>query len=123
MEIRRLSITPQLATEMLKRNLRNRAPKPKKLIEYQGVMERGEWDSNNGDAMIGFTESPIEEIDPLVGKDSFGDEFSIVGTLSNGQHRLEALIRAEITIEMWVAIGVSDDAIKTLDRRLAAQTL
>lgn len=64
-----MDITPDIAKEMLERNLNNRSVSPSRVDMYADDMARGEWQAN-GEAIC-FNES---------------------GNLINGQHRLMAVV-------------------------------
>lgn len=88
-----ITITPGLAAELLKRNPDNRHIKPMKSEHFAKDMLSGNWQFNG---------EPI-----IVSKD---------GLLNDGQHRLNALIEANVTLPMIVTFGVSRESRITVDQ-------
>ena len=87
MEIRQEKITPEMAQEYLKYNTENyRSINNGRVISYSNDMKSGKWQMN-GEAI----------------------KFSEDGKLLDGQHRLQAIVRAGIPVEMLVIRGVKDD--------------
>jgi hypothetical protein len=94
MRIERITITPQVASEMLETNVdRNRPLKQGVVAKYASDMAAGNWVSDNGETI---------KIDGQ-------------GRLIDGQHRLQAVIRANMTLPFFVAYGVHNDAFMTVD--------
>lgn len=87
------TITPGLASELLKRNPDNRHIKPKKSQHFATDMLKGHWVFNG---------EPI-----IISQD---------GLLNDGQHRLNALIEANVTLPMIITFGVSRDSRTTIDQ-------
>ncbi|MEV4096466.1 hypothetical protein [Streptosporangium saharense] len=86
------SIDPERARELLARNKKNRRLDKGTVERYAEAMRRGEWQlSHQGIAISGS------------------------GELLDGQHRLEAIIKAHVAIEMPVAQGMSEDIFSVLD--------
>ena len=80
-------ITPKIAGEMLEKNTSNyRQIQNSKVNTYASEMQAGLWQENG---------------EPIV--------FDEDGVLKNGQHRLTAIIRANVSIKMLVVYGVSRD--------------
>jgi hypothetical protein len=91
-----VEITPELAAELLKRNVKNRTLSPKKLKIYVEDMKNGKW-VLNGETI----------------------QFNKKGELINGQHRLTAVILSGVTIFVLVVTGVEDErAFATIDQGL-----
>lgn len=86
------TITPELAEDWLGRNSHNRTLRNGHVAALAGAMKRGEW-SLNGDAI----------------------RFAADGTLLDGQHRLWAVIEADVPIESLVIDGLPNDAQDTMD--------
>ena len=87
------AINPAKAKLWLQRNPQNR-PKSQSLIDrYAGAMARGEW-LVNGEAII----------------------LNCDGTLYDGQHRLHAVIQANVTIRSYVIRGVDPGAFDTINQ-------
>jgi hypothetical protein len=88
------TITPAIATELLKRNTRNRGLSKGVIERYARDMREGRWQVN-GEALI-------------IGVD---------GGLLNGQHRLYACIAAGVAFQSFVTRGVvSEGAFDTIDQ-------
>lgn len=98
-----MSIDPATAANFLQKNDSNR-PLSKNTVEaYANAMKRGEWVLNG---------------EPIV--------FDKTGRLSNGQHRLSAVIKSGKAIDVLVVSGVSEESFKTFDggrRRSAGDAL
>jgi hypothetical protein len=85
-------VTPEMAKEYLTKNTDNRNKRGWWVSGLANQIKRGEWiPTHQG---VGITKS---------------------GRLIDGQHRLEAIIEANIPVEMMVTTGVRDDAYKVLD--------
>lgn len=87
-----LTITPQLATDILKGNMLNRPLNKVTVDDYANQMTKGLWKLNG---------EPI-----IVAKD---------GTLLDGQHRLQAVIQSGCTITAVVIYNVDRDSFSTID--------
>lgn len=86
-------ITPDKAQLYLTKNLENnRAISMARVNGYMHDMASGNW-SNNGTTI----------------------KFDKEGHLIDGQHRLTAIVKSGITVYMWVARGVDENAFKTVD--------
>jgi hypothetical protein len=94
MKFQRMQISPAIAQEMLKNNTMNRVVKPNVVLTYAKAMMDGNWYDDSPE-MIALTDG---------------------GTIVDGQHRLMAVIKAGKTVNMWVAKGVSTDAMPFLDQ-------
>lgn len=92
MNVERVNITPQLATRYLKRNLNNRNLREADVDRYARDMTAGRW-QETGDTI----------------------KISPTGTLLDGQHRLEAIIRASLTVPMLVVSGIPQVAKTSID--------
>lgn len=88
-----INITPELAKEYLACNRMNRPVVQAAVDKYANLMLRGEW-KLNGEAIC----------------------FAAGGALINGQHRLLAIIKANIPIQMLVVYGVEDNSFFTYDQ-------
>lgn len=95
-----VNVSPQMAEDMLARNLDNRPLRMKgsaRSVEaYSAAMSRGEW-LMNGEAVIVSRE----------------------GYLNDGQHRLHAVVHSGVTIPMHVVFGVDRDSRHTVDQGAA----
>jgi len=89
-------ITPELATEMLESNFKNnRTVNKNRVSAYASDMTKGQWN---------FTGEGIK--------------FDIDDTLIDGQHRLAAIIKADMTVEMLVVRGLSPETMITMDTQM-----
>ncbi len=89
-----LLVSPTKAEQWLKRfNTGNRLINRRIVDAYASDMRAGKWRAN-GETII----------------------FSSTGRLLDGQHRLMALIKADISIMFLITRGVEDDAFVTIDR-------
>lgn len=97
------TITPELATEYLSKNVKNRKLKDSTVSFYTNEMKKGQW-KLTGDAI----------------------QFSSTGELLDGQHRLSAIIKYGQPVEMFVAEGLQPEAFEVMDTgkvRTAADVL
>lgn len=81
-----VKITPEMATEMLTKNLDNRKVRPKTVTEYASYMRNGQW-IENGETIL----------------------MSDDGFILNGQHRLSAIVMSNISIKFLIVIVKSKD--------------
>lgn len=95
MQITTETITPAKAKEYLSHNRDNRNLRRKRILSYASQMKRGQW-KNTGD--------PIR--------------FASNGRLLDGQHRLQAVVEAEVSIPMVVIRGLDEETFKVLDSGL-----
>lgn len=87
-----VDVTPEIADQMLKRNVRNRDLKKFKIDGFVRDMKTGRWL---------FDGSPIR--------------FGVSGALLDGQNRLKAVIAADMTIPFLVIRGLPDAAQEVMD--------
>lgn len=85
-------ITPEVAKSYLRHNLKNRPLNQARINYYADQMTKGAW-KLNGEAIC----------------------FDMSGNLVNGQHRLEAIVKANVPIEMLVCRNVDEDSFRTYD--------
>ena len=78
-----IKITPALAKAMLKHNTQNRALSQATVNRYAALIKDGEWAKSSD--MISFDSD---------------------GTLTNGQHRLEAVVKSGCSIESVIWMGI-----------------
>lgn len=90
-----MEVTPDLATEWLDDPGRNRRLNDRRVNAYTDIMKRGDWMVNN-DAVT----------------------FDEYGKLTNGQHRLSAVVRADVTVPMLVVNSVPGRAQLIMDQGL-----
>lgn len=88
-------VTPEMAAGYLAANKRNRPLRKARVERYARDMAEGRWQMN-GETII------------------ISDE----GNLLNGQHRLEALVKAAVPVWMMVTTGVPESAFSTMDAGL-----
>jgi hypothetical protein len=97
------TVTPQKAAEYLERNTANRPLSKRTMRDFAAAMRRGEWQVTHQ-----------------------GIAFDTDGALVDGQHRLAAVIEADLPVEMTVFTDVPAGAFDVLDtgkRRNAADVL
>lgn len=98
------TITPQKAQQLLDNNYAKQRPIGSRVNTYAADMRGGRWNS--------------DICAPLIISDK--------GELLDGQHRCMAVIKAGVPVEMWVQLGVPEDAFKYIDNgksRTAANVL
>jgi len=89
-----LTITPEQAKRLLATNIdNNRAVSMKSVRFYSDMMKRGQWMTNNGESI----------------------KISNSGKLIDGQHRLYAVIHANIPISFYITYGVDEKSFTTID--------
>lgn len=88
-------MTPEMAAGYLASNKRNRPLRKARVERYARDMSEGRWQMN-GETII------------------VSDE----GNLLNGQHRLEAVVKAGVPVWMMLTSGVSEAAFSTMDAGL-----
>ena len=93
------SITPELATEWLTKNTSNRGLRDQAVLQYARDMLMDRW------LLTGET-----------------IKFDTEGKLLDGQHRLEAIVKCNRTVPMFVARGLEPDAQKVMDTNLKRTT-
>jgi len=87
-----ITVTPEMAKMYLEKNTDNRNKRGWWVSSIANMIKRGEW-------------IPTHQ----------GVAFSKSGKLIDGQHRLEAIVEANVPVQMMVTTGVNDDAYKVLD--------
>lgn len=87
-----ITITPQLAKELLKRNRHNRKLRERAVGDYARDMAEGHWPIN-GEAI----------------------KLAVNGDVLDGQHRLHALFRANVAVDMFVVIGLAPETQESMD--------
>lgn len=91
-----MEITPEIAADWLGVNRSNRRLRDPRVIKLAKDIELGRWDDLNGETL----------------------KFASDGELLDGQHRLAAVLVANIPIKSYVAFGVSKEAFKSIDTGL-----
>jgi len=90
------TVTPGLAGIILARNDHNRNIRPTKMAQFAADMRKGRWAFNGEPIIIAKT-----------------------GELNDGQHRLAALVDANVTIPLVIVFGVERDTRTTVDQGAA----
>lgn len=88
----RVNVTPTLARQWLENNHGNRFVKPRLVRHYAQQMKSGRW-RLNGECI----------------------KFATDGHIVDGQHRLNGVVHAGVTVEMEVRVGLDRDAALTVD--------
>lgn len=91
-DVRVERITPDRAREYLGHNTRNRTIRARTVAAYSADMKNGDW-RWNGEAI----------------------KFGADGTLLDGQHRLMAIVEADVPIRMLVVRGLPEETQMTMD--------
>lgn len=86
------TITPEVAKRYLLANTRNRKLGRNRVLFYASMMRDGHWKLTHQG--IGFDD---------------------VGSLIDGQHRLEAVVLSGCTVQMWVARGLAEESKPHID--------
>lgn len=86
-------ITPERATQLLKTQKQNRLPNKHHVAFLAEQMAQGLWMSNTGDTI----------------------KLNTKGNLIDGQHRLLAIVKAGMHLEVAIANNVVDEAVQVLD--------
>lgn len=94
-----LKVTPDVAQALISANTRNRTKREHYVNRLASAMSRGEW-KTNGDTI----------------------RVSRSGVLLDGQHRLSAIVKSGVTLEMIVVDGLDDDVFDTIDRGFGRTT-
>lgn len=94
-----VSLTPALAKQLLGNNPNNRSLKQGKLYQFISDIKEGNWQAN-GETII----------------------ISQDGRLNDGQHRCEAVIRADMAIPVLMVFGVTRQSRATVDQGVARTT-
>lgn len=92
MNTRRELITPAIASKMLETNTHNRAIQQRLVNQYARDMKDGNWREHHQ-----------------------GIGFDVNGTLVDGQHRLWAIIEANVSIYLQVTRGIAPEAMAGID--------
>jgi hypothetical protein len=92
-QARLISVTPELAAKWLELNDHNRGVVTARVDQYAADMRRGEW-RVNGEAI----------------------KISADGKILDGQHRLLAVLEADVAIETLVITGLEPEAQETMDQ-------
>ncbi len=90
--VKLVTVTPDMALEMLEKNTMNRNIDQKRVDKYARDMKSGRW-VLNGTTIV------------------FADD----GTLLDGQHRLWAIVEADVPIQLLIVYNADKDSIVTMD--------
>jgi hypothetical protein len=93
LKARLVKVTPKMAEEWLKLNHENRRLSPALVTRYAEDMKAGRWEVNG---------------EPLI--------FTVSGHLSDGQHRLGAVVEAGVPVMLLVVEGVADSTFTSVDQ-------
>lgn len=103
-DIKLVRVTPDMARDLLTRNIKNRNVRPRAIPAWSEDMRRGRWLGINGETI----------------------KINVNGDLEDGQHRLRSVIEADVPVDLLIAYGVPVGAQKTIDtgmKRSFADTL
>jgi hypothetical protein len=92
MRIERILITPEMAAEWLEKNTNNRSLRTAQIRKLARDMKADKWEETG---------------DPI--------KFSTHGELLDGQHRLWAIIEADVPVCCWIAFDVDSSAHSAID--------
>lgn len=87
-----VTVTPEMARQWLGRNAGNRPLKPSQVSRLTAAIREGKW-KLTGDAI----------------------RFSRTGKMIDGQHRLQAIVAAELPVQCVVMQGLNDDIFDVID--------
>ena len=93
MEIQKKLITPAKAVELLQANVKNRNPKVMVVTKYAKDMANGKWKNDTFELI----------------------KISKTGIILDGQHRLMALVKANVNIYFHIVEGLDDSIFDVLD--------
>jgi hypothetical protein len=93
MRVELVKINKEVAEKMLSINLNNRKAKEKVIAKYASEMLKGNWKDDTGELI----------------------KISKTNKLLDGQHRLKAIVKADVELQMYVAYDLSDDVFVVLD--------
>jgi uncharacterized protein with ParB-like and HNH nuclease domain len=93
MEFKRTLIMPSLAKEILEKNIKNRRIKQPTIDRYVKDMTIGKWKEDTGEVI----------------------KISKSGVVLDGQHRLTALIKANVSLFFHIAYDIEDSVYTVLD--------
>lgn len=93
MKIEEKTITPEVASFMLSKNLYNRQLRPRVVERYAKDIIENRWQSQTGETI----------------------KISTIGTLLDGQHRLHAIVKANKPVVMTIASEIDESAFEVID--------
>lgn len=93
MRVELVKINKEVAEKMLSINVNNRKAKEKVVAKYASEMLKGNWKDETGELI----------------------KVSKTNRLLDGQHRLLAIVKADVELQMYVAFDLNDDVFVVLD--------
>lgn len=93
MEVEKTLITPQKAKQILDYNVQNRTASYNRVYRLSTDIRNGLWMEDTGDFI----------------------KISVTGELIDGQHRLMAIVRANVAVKLWICFNVPDNAKEVID--------
>ena len=93
MRVELIKINKEVAEKMLSINLNNRKAKDGVIAKYASEMLKGNWKDDTGELI----------------------KISKTNKLLDGQHRLKAIVKADVELRMYVAYDINDDVFSVLD--------
>lgn len=93
MKIEKIMITPTVAKQMLTTNTANRPIKANRVLQYSKDMKNGLWKEDTGETI----------------------KVSETGKILDGQHRLLAILKSSVSVNLHVATGVKDESFSVID--------
>lgn len=93
MEIEKIEITPEQAKSILRKNNSNRRLRVETVTRYAIDMSKGKWNESTAECI----------------------KLASDGTLLDGQHRLHAIVEANVPIKLLVAYNVPKDVFNVID--------
>ena len=93
--VRVAEVTPAMASSLLKSNIGNRTVRRNRVANYATQMRRGQWQ---------LTGDPIR--------------ISRTGRLLDGQHRLLAIVEADVSVQTLIIEGLEDEVFAVIDSGL-----
>lgn len=89
-----VTITPDVACALLDLNRNNRPLTPARLARYAEDMAAGRWNPRNAQTI----------------------SLNVAGDLDNGQHRLNAIVKAGVAVPTLLVVGNTKDAFESIDK-------
>lgn len=103
-QVRMMTVTPDMARKWLQFNAGNRKVQKNHIEVIKRDILNGHWMLNA--QPICFTEDPVA---------ASNDNSAPKPRLLNGQHRLRAIVAADVPIEVPIAVGIPEEAFATFD--------
>lgn len=93
LQIQKMLITPSIAREMLERNKSNRRISEPKIMQYVNDMANGKWKEGTGEMI----------------------KIATTGRILDGQHRLLAIIKANVSLYFYIVNNLEESVFDVLD--------